>query len=501
MENTVDIEAEKKKNIRIAIGIAASGILGGMFFYFLFFALMFLSPFSLFALIPFPDLQTSAAGLGEKVLIFSKTVDFSDASYTKEPEEIIVMREFDGESLSEPAEIEPFYSLHFSDNKVYLFDKERYRLYDGIMWKEVKNSYIGGSPKGWVGPKGILVLSTIHGKNVLNLIDGEMVKELPLPERDITLYSSQPVFFGNEIFMFWNNNGFLVYGKYDKGAWNALGSFEITGDYRILVRDNSLLLFWKVPHEGIIMMSLKGGLWSDPVALGIDSEELIVDYHPVEFRGDLAVVTQSVFSKHLYVINNGISESYSLGSTIDLPSVSKILLLLIIPFAVASLIILALSAVINKYKLRYWKLDGHTMKFASLFRRFLAQVVDTAVTSLPLLLFIPLFSKGIKEENPFFIFGLIFLGLIGYIVGVLLYYSLLEGIWGKTLGKRLCGIVVLKEDFTNCTVGRAFLRNLLRIADYMFYYLVGLVAIGATLKWQRLGDLAAGTVVVMDRKS
>jgi uncharacterized RDD family membrane protein YckC len=368
------------------------------------------------------------------------------------------------------------------------------------MWNEIKTSSIGGFPKGWVGPRGIFVLSTMNDRSTLNLINRDIVEELPLPEDNITLCSSQPVLFGNELYMFWKNSNFLVYGKYSDGAWNTLETFEIQGEYQILVHDNALYLFWKVPQEGILMRSFKGKAWSDPVALEIDNGELIFSYQPVEFHGDLAIVTQSILSKHLYVIGDGIREHYPLGSIFNLSSISKLSLFLAIPFSIAALIILALSTAINKYKLKSWKINSRIIKFASLFRRFLALSVDTAITSLPMLLFIPLFTKGIREDNPFFLFGLFFLGIISYMVGVLLYYSLLEGIWGRTLGKRLCGIVVLKEDFSRCTVGRAFLRNILRIVDYMFYYLVGIITIGATLKWQRLGDLAAGTVVVMDRK-
>ena len=86
--------------------------------------------------------------------------------------------------------------------------------------------------------------------------------------------------------------------------------------------------------------------------------------------------------------------------------------------------------------------------------------------------------------------------MVGYF-----YYSLLEGIWGKTIGKRICGIVVLKDNFTKCTISKGLLRNLLRIVDFLFYYGVGLVSAVATTKWQRLGDIVAETVVVRDRRA
>jgi uncharacterized RDD family membrane protein YckC len=76
----------------------------------------------------------------------------------------------------------------------------------------------------------------------------------------------------------------------------------------------------------------------------------------------------------------------------------------------------------------------------------------------------------------------------------------MEGVWGRTVGKWVCGIMVLKDNFTRCSMGQAFLRNLLRILDMMFYRFVSFVSIGATLKWQRVGDLAAGTVVVRAKR-
>jgi uncharacterized RDD family membrane protein YckC len=496
----IDLEAEKKKNVRIAIGIAAAGILGGMLLYFMIFAMMFLSPFSFFMLIPFPDIQTDVALLNEKILVFSKVVDFRGASFKKEPKEKTIMRKYD-ETFTEPLEVEPFHSLSEGDGKVYFFDEGLYRVFDGAEWEEVMMSSIGTSPKGAVSPKGLVVLSMHKDKAVLNLIDGEMVEELPLPEEDITLCSSQPILFGNELYMFWKKDGNLIHSTYRDGQWDAVESFKDPGDYNVIVKGPRMLMFWRVPQEGIIMRSFERGIWSDPEALGIGSDELIVDYHPLVFQDKIAVLTSNIFSKNLYFIDDGIKERQHLWSPFSGRLVLGLSLLIIIPIIIAALFVLALSAVINKYKLRFWKFDGRFVESASLFRRFLAHAVDTVATSLPMLLFIPLFIKGIRDENPFLLFGIIFLGFIGYMIGVLLYYSFLEGIWGKTIGKRLVGIVVLREDFTKCTLGRAFLRNILRVVDYMFYYLAGLVTIGATLKWQRLGDLAAGTVVVMDTKS
>jgi len=73
-----------------------------------------------------------------------------------------------------------------------------------------------------------------------------------------------------------------------------------------------------------------------------------------------------------------------------------------------------------------------------------------------------------------------------------------EARWGgQTPGKRLLGIAVLNDDGTPLRWPGAMTRNLLRAADFLpFFYGVGLITILANRDFKRLGDLAAGTVVV-----
>ena len=73
-----------------------------------------------------------------------------------------------------------------------------------------------------------------------------------------------------------------------------------------------------------------------------------------------------------------------------------------------------------------------------------------------------------------------------------------EAKWGgQTPGKRVMGIAVLNDDGTPVRWPAALTRNLLRAADFLpFFYGVGLVAMMMNRDFKRLGDLAAGTVVV-----
>lgn len=67
---------------------------------------------------------------------------------------------------------------------------------------------------------------------------------------------------------------------------------------------------------------------------------------------------------------------------------------------------------------------------------------------------------------------------------------------GATPGKRLLALQVLHADGTPVSWHGSILRNLLRAADFMpVGYALGIVTMAGTGRFQRLGDLAADTIV------
>lgn len=72
---------------------------------------------------------------------------------------------------------------------------------------------------------------------------------------------------------------------------------------------------------------------------------------------------------------------------------------------------------------------------------------------------------------------------------------------GATPGKRWMGLRVVQSTGSPITLGQAVVRNFLRFVDSMPFctYAFGLTSCVATKRFQRLGDLAAGTVVIYDR--
>jgi len=77
----------------------------------------------------------------------------------------------------------------------------------------------------------------------------------------------------------------------------------------------------------------------------------------------------------------------------------------------------------------------------------------------------------------------------------LVYYVCLEWWFGATLGKFVAGARVAGVDGGRIDFRRALIRNLLRVIDALPLYLVAAIFVLLTKKQQRLGDIAARTVV------
>ena len=68
---------------------------------------------------------------------------------------------------------------------------------------------------------------------------------------------------------------------------------------------------------------------------------------------------------------------------------------------------------------------------------------------------------------------------------------------GQSLGKRALGLRVIKEGGYPIGFADSAIRNLVRLVDFLpFFYGAGLLAMLINKDWRRLGDLAAGTLVV-----
>lgn len=82
------------------------------------------------------------------------------------------------------------------------------------------------------------------------------------------------------------------------------------------------------------------------------------------------------------------------------------------------------------------------------------------------------------------------------------YYIVFETLWdGQTPGKRVAGTRVVRLDGGAAGFREAVVRNLVRFADFLpMGYGTGVLVMFADRHGRRLGDLAAGTVVIREQR-
>ena len=132
--------------------------------------------------------------------------------------------------------------------------------------------------------------------------------------------------------------------------------------------------------------------------------------------------------------------------------------------------------------------------------RFVAVLLDAVIVFFPAGIIIGLLSGGGYTEsgNGYANAGIDVGGKAAWLFLALGlgYYVFCEAATGATLGKRMVGIQVIGEDGEQLTFGASLVRNLLRLVDCLFFYLVGGIFALTSPNGQRLGDRAAHTLVV-----
>ena len=125
--------------------------------------------------------------------------------------------------------------------------------------------------------------------------------------------------------------------------------------------------------------------------------------------------------------------------------------------------------------------------------RFIAEAIDWVLKGIVVgALAVLLFAIGSGVATAVFLV-LVFLVWFGYDV----LFEVLAG--GRTPGKRACGLRVVRSGGQPIGFVASSVRNLLRLVDGpLTSYLAGIVAIVISERNQRLGDMAADTLVVRE---
>ncbi len=87
--------------------------------------------------------------------------------------------------------------------------------------------------------------------------------------------------------------------------------------------------------------------------------------------------------------------------------------------------------------------------------------------------------------------------LLLYFISSWGYYIYFEAKYGQTYGKKKLNLRVIQDNGLPARLNQIILRNLLRPADaFPFGYALGIIVMAANKEFKRIGDWAAGTLVV-----
>src|ERR1700682_290633 len=134
---------------------------------------------------------------------------------------------------------------------------------------------------------------------------------------------------------------------------------------------------------------------------------------------------------------------------------------------------------------------------AGLGTRAIAQLLDLLVVAgILLAVYFVAFAAAAANANTV----ATLIAIIGSFVVIFGYFWVSESLWsGQTIGKKAFRLRAVGDRGEPITFGQAGIRNIVRIVDFLPYaYGVGLVVLFVNGKGKRLGDLAAGTLVVKD---
>jgi uncharacterized RDD family membrane protein YckC len=152
--------------------------------------------------------------------------------------------------------------------------------------------------------------------------------------------------------------------------------------------------------------------------------------------------------------------------------------------------------------------DPSNMEYASIGQRILAYIADGFILSIILTIIgiggllatggTAMLTGGSEAAVSSLGIGLILIYAAGMVLPIL-YFIGLPARNGKTLGKKLLGIKIVKEDGSPIGVKASAIRYLLLMVDMLpTLFIVGFYYMKNSDRNQRLGDKVAGTVVIQE---
>ncbi len=142
-----------------------------------------------------------------------------------------------------------------------------------------------------------------------------------------------------------------------------------------------------------------------------------------------------------------------------------------------------------------------TYELAGIGSRGLAIMLDTVLEGI-IVLIVLLAGTGvayISQSVMVRITGMVILWVVLVFIWVI-YPIIFEIVWdGRTPGKRLAGLRVIREGGYPINGTSAIIRNLARFIDFLpIFYGVGIITMFVQPEYKRLGDIIAGTIVIRE---
>lgn len=159
-----------------------------------------------------------------------------------------------------------------------------------------------------------------------------------------------------------------------------------------------------------------------------------------------------------------------------------------------------MCAVMDDYKIKTPEQIDIAYTVAGLGKRFLALAIDTLIqAALLTAIFLSLFSFSDWDYFTEWYTAIMIIVIAVIIYGYFLLFELL--LKGRTPGKAALKIRVVRMDGRAADVPGIVLRNLIRLIDFLpVFYTVGVCCMFINKDSRRLGDLAAGTIVIVEKK-
>jgi uncharacterized RDD family membrane protein YckC len=463
----------------------------------------------------------------EKSPFFNYAYPDSEISYDTWPG-AAYYRIFDGVKWSDENELG--WRIHYAladSNMLLVLLKGGYKTYENGRWSKINE--IEGYSCGFAcsSPQGIYIFYDRNKVLFYRILKNQKLSQehvaqepwenrIWLPSRFNPDYP-RAVYAHNKIWLFYGRpregNLKLFYKSYNNNQWSDEEYLTDGMQYWPVVINDSIFVFYlnwlhdmsNMPATFRSMQRINyrfydGQSWSDVHYLNTGQTSLV---NSLVAEDDIWVFV--VANSYLSYVRRTDGKwnkvkSISKQSSVVTASLLSFSSYFIIFFIIPSLVVFFISHLIEKKKRSIIQFGEKRYACASLLRRYLAHVVDYLLFLLLFGIFflISFLSKGVSWFSSFW--GIWLIGFFGFFMIELVYFVVLEGHYGKTLGKWFLKIKVVSTAGQTCGIKKALIRNIMRIADGFFYYIVGVVLLVTMDNHQRLGDYLAKTYVILDKQ-